>query len=264
MELVTGVRPPKFKNPRIQIIYSVPKAGKTTILGALEDNFIIELEPGGADYISARVQEVYKASEFNQVLDAILKSPDKVSTYLTIDTITKLDEWSEIVGTYNYMGKPQGKKFNRVGEVETGAIIYHTDPKFDTVHSLGQGFGYKYSREAMTDWYDKFLEIIAAGKVDYIILVAHVKDKLVESRNGDSVETIDVNLTGKVKSIYASRVDAIGHFYRENTKGYISYNNEFKIVCGGRCSHLDGSIQVSEKQPDGSIKVDWSKIYTKE
>ena len=45
------------------------------------------------------------------------------------------------------MGKPQGKAFNRVGEAATGAMIYHTDPKFDTVHSLGQGYGYKYSRE---------------------------------------------------------------------------------------------------------------------
>lgn len=263
MELVTGVRPPKFTNPRMHLLYAVPKAGKTTILGELEDNFIIELEPGGADYISARVQEVYKASEFNQVLDAILKSPEKVATYLTIDTITKLDEWSEIVGTYNYMGKPQGKTFNRVGEVAAGAMIYHTDNKFDTVHSLGQGYGYRYSRDAMTDWYDKLLEIIAAGKVDYIILVAHVKDKLVESKNGDSVETIDINLTGKVKSIFASRVDAIGHFYREGGKGFVSYNNEYKVVCGGRCPHLDGSIQVSEKQQDGSVKVDWSKIYIK-
>ena len=45
----------------MSIIYSVPKAGKTSILAQLEDNFILELEPGGADYISARVQEIYKA-----------------------------------------------------------------------------------------------------------------------------------------------------------------------------------------------------------
>ena len=71
-------------------------------------------------------------------------------------------------------------------------------------------------------------QIIASGNVGYIILLAHVKDKLIESKNGDSVESIDINLTGKVKSIYASRVDAIGHFYREKNKGFISYNNEYK------------------------------------
>jgi len=170
-------------------------------------------------------------------------------------------EWSEIVGTYNYMNQSQGKKFNRVGEIETGKMIMHTDPKFETVHSIGQGYGYRYSREAMTNWYDKLLEILISEKVKYIILLSHVKDKLVESKNGDSVETIDINLTGKVKSIFASRVDAIGHFYRKDGKGYISYDNEYKVICGGRCAHLDGNILISEKQPDRSVKTYWENIY---
>lgn len=261
MELITEVRKPINKNPRMQIIYSVPKAGKTTIISKLPNHLILELEPGGANYIEGRVQEINKVSEFNEVLKLIKESPIKVCDYLIIDTITRLDEWSEIVGTYNYMKKPQGKKFNRVGEVDTGAIIYHNDTRFETVHSLGQGFGYQHSRQVMVDWYDTFLELITLGKVQYVVLLAHVKDKLVESRNGDSVETIDINLTGKVKSIYASKVDAIGHFYREDGKGYISYNNEYKVVCGGRCPHLDGSIVVSEKTADKEVIVDWSKIY---
>jgi len=259
--LVSEIRKPKSINPNIQIIYSVPKAGKTTVISQLENHLILELEPGGANYISGRVQEIYKPSEFNEALDAILKSPEKVCDYLIVDTITKLDEWSEVVGTYNYMNQSQGKKFNRVGNVETGKMIMHTDPKFETVHSIGQGYGYKHSREAMTNWYDKLLEILSAGKVKYVILLAHVKDKLVESKNGDSVETIDINLTGKVKSIFASRVDAIGHFYRQEGKGYISYDNEYKVVCGGRCPHLDGNILISEKQEDKSIKTYWSNIY---
>ena len=82
--------------------------------------------------------------------------------------------------------------------------------------------------------------------------------------NGLEVRIKSLTITKlKVKSIFASRVDAIGHFYREGGKGFISYNNEYKVVCGGRCPHLDGSIQVSEKQQDGSVKVDWSKIYIK-
>ena len=263
MELVQGIRKPVAINPNMQIIYSVPKAGKTTIVSHLEDHLILELEPGGANYVEGRVQEISKASEFNEVLKLIANSPTKVCEYLVVDTITRLDEWSEIVGTYNYMQKPQGKKFNRVGETADGKMIYHTDVRFETVHSLGQGFGYAHSRAVMNDWYDALLNLVVIGKVGYVILLAHVKDKLVESKNGDSVETIDINLTGKVKSIYASKVDAVGHFYREGTKGYISYDNEYKVVSGGRCVHLDGSIQVSEKMPDKSIKVDWSNIYLK-
>lgn len=89
--LVSEVRKPKSINPNIQIIYSVPKAGKTTIISQLSNHLILELEPGGANYISGRIQEIYKPSEFNEALDAILKSPDKVCDHLIIDTITKLD-----------------------------------------------------------------------------------------------------------------------------------------------------------------------------
>jgi len=172
-------------------------------------------------------------------------------------------EWSEIVGTYNYMKQSQGKKFNREGGSENGPVITRSDPRFETVHSIGQGYGYKHSRDAMTTWYDRLLELISKGKVTYIILLAHVKDKLVESKNGDSVETIDINLTGKVKSIFASRIDAIGHFYRKEGKGFISYDNEYKVACGGRCTHLEGSILISEKQEDKSIKTYWENIYIK-
>lgn len=82
--------------------------------------------------------------------------------------------------------------------------------------------------------------------------------------NGLEVRIKSLTITKlKVKSIFASRVDAIGHFYREEGKGYISYNNEYKVVCGGRCPHLDGSMLISEKQSDKSIKTYWENIYLK-
>lgn len=263
MELVGEVRKPKGKNPNVHLIYSMPKGGKTTLVSQLPNHLILELEPGGADYVEARVQEINKPSEFDAVLAAIAESPEKVCDYLIVDTVTRLDEWSEIVGTYNYMKKPQGKKFNRESDAAEAKKILHTDVRFETVHSLGQGYGYQYSRAVMIDWYDKLLELIANKKVTYIILLAHVKDKLIESRNGDSVEAIDVNLTGKVKSIYAARVDAIGHLYREGNKAFLSYDNEYKVVCGGRCPHLDGNILISEKLPDRTIKTFWENIYLK-
>jgi hypothetical protein len=263
MELVTEKREPKYINPRIQLIYSTPKAGKSTLVSKLEDHLILELEPGGGDFISGRIQDIKTPVDFNNIISKIKNSNEKVCEYLIIDTVTKLDEWSEIVGTYNYMKKPQGKKFNREGEEPNGIMITHNDKRFETVHELGQGYGYQYSRGVMTEWYDDFLDIIDSEKVSYIILLAHVKDKSVETRSGDVVDQIDINLTGKVKSIYASRVDALGHFYRENKQGFINYNNEYKVLCGGRCPHLNGSILVSEKQPDNSVKTFWENIYLK-
>lgn len=263
MELVEKVREPKSLNPQIQIIYSVPKAGKTTLVSALEDHLILELEQGGADYIKGRVQEISKPSEFNQILDLIKNSNKPVCTYLVIDTITKLDEWSEIVGTYNYMSKPQGKKFNREGDDPNGKKILHTDLRFETVHEIPQGYGYQHSRTVMIDWYDRMVELITLGKVKHIILLAHVKDKMIETRNGNTVEHIELNLTGKVKSIFSSRVDAIGHLKRVENKCFITYGGDEKVVSGGRCAHLIDEILVSEKLPDNTLNVYWDKVYLK-
>jgi len=263
MELVTTIRTPKNTSPRMQILYSVPKAAKTTLASLLEDHLILELEPGGADYVTGRIQEILKPSEFNEVLTAIKNSKDKVCEFLVVDTCTKLDEWSEIVGTYNYMKKPQGKKFNRENEDPNGKVILHTDSKFETVHEIPQGYGYQHSRMVMVDWYEKLLELIALEKVSYILLLAHVKDKMIETKNGDTVEHIEINLTGKVKSIYSSRVDAVGHLKRIDDKCYINYSNNEKIVSGGRCAHLNGEILISEKLEDGTIKAYWDKIYLK-
>ncbi len=260
MELVKKARKPKHTNPLIQIIYSVPKAGKTTIVSGLEDHLIAELEPGGANYITARVQDINKINDFNEFLKLIKKSEDKVATYLIIDTVTKLDEWSELAGTYNYMVKPQGKKFNRDFSNGKATVITHLDKRFETVHEIPNGYGFRHSREVMMNWYDSLTELIALGKINYVILLAHVKDKFIESKNGDTVEHIEINLTGKVKSIFSSRVDAIGHLKREDDKCYITYGGDDKIVSGGRCPHLTGQILISEKV-DGKIKTYWDKIY---
>jgi len=261
MELVTEITKPKFINPRTLLIYSKPKCGKTAISSGLKNHLILELEVGGAGYIEGRIQEINKASEFIEVLTTIRNSPEQVCEYLIVDTVTKMDEWSEIVGTYYYMDKAQGQKFNRDAR---GNKLTHVDKRFESVHEIGNGFGYQHSRNVMLEWYDMLNDLISTKKVKYLILLAHIKDKLIESKSGDTVEAIDINLTGKVKSIYASRVDAIGYFYRKEKDGFLSFDNDYKVISGGRCSHLNGEIKISEKQEDGSIKTFWEKIYKQE
>jgi hypothetical protein len=243
-------------NPGVMLIYSSPKAGKTSICAQLPNSLLIECEPGGADYVDANVVNVSGPKEFNSLLDKIKDSKNKYQ-YIIIDTVTKLDEWAEIVGTYNYMNKTQGQKWNREGGLATGTKILHTDPRFETVHELGQGFGYQHSRSVMADWYDR-ISTLAPN----IILLAHIKDKLIETKKGEIVEAMDINLTGKVKTIYASRADAIGYFYREEGTGILSFDNEFKVLSGGRCQHLNSQIVISEKK-DNKLVTYWDKIYIK-
>lgn len=261
MILPTEIRQVKAVNPHVLLLYSLPKVGKTTILGGLDDTLIIETEPHGADYIAGKIAEVSRPKEFNDLLTAIEENNKKIGGYtyqrIAVDTITKLDEWSEITGTFRYMNKPQGKKFNLKDERNPNSGYYsYLDNEFATVHELGQGFGYRYSREEMVGWYDRLTNLAPE-----IILIAHIKDKMIESKSGDTVETRDINLTGKVKSIFASRVDGIGYMYRKDNLGILSFNPKDNLVCGGRCKHLQGDIIISEKLENGDIKTYWDRIY---
>ncbi len=257
MSLPTTRRKPIAVNPGTLLIYAPPKTGKTTIVAQLENSLLMELEPRGADYVEGCVLDISKPSEFDKAMTDI-ETAGKPYKYIIVDTLTKLDEWSEIVGTYNYMQKAQGKTFNREGKLSTGNMILHTDSRFETVHELPNGAGYQHSRQQMIEWFDR-----ASKLAEYVIFIAHIKDKMVETKNGDAVETSDINLTGKVKSILSSKVDAIAYLDRKDKQCFLNFDNEYKVVSGGRCSHLQGKILISEKQEGGSIKTFWDKIYLK-
>jgi hypothetical protein len=244
------------KTPKSLLIYSMPKTGKTTIVAQLENSLILECEPGGADFVEGNILDIKNPIELSEAIKAI-KDANYPYDYLIVDTLTKLDEWSEIVGTYNYMEKPQGQRLNREGEVKGAKMITHADPRFTTVHELPNGNGYQYSRNQMIDWYEKL-----AMSAPHVIFLAHVKDKYLENaRTGEVVESIEINLTGKVKSILASRVDAVGFLYRKENKAILNFKNENNIICGGRCPHLDDEIVISEKMEDGTIKTHWNEIF---
>jgi len=261
MELPTKVRKAELVSPASILIYAPPKIGKTTIVSQLPNNLILELEPNGAKFVDAMVLELDKPSKFNEALTSIEAANKEkggfVYDYITVDTITVLDEWAEITGTYRYMKKPQGQKFNRVDEKKGGKLIYHNEGSFESVHELPNGFGYKHSRDEMVDWFYRLLKL-----APHIILIAHVKDKMVESKKtGDTVEVKDINLTGKVKSIFCSKVDSVALLEKSEGKGYLNFANENNKVAGGRCLHLDGRLLISEKLEDKSIKTFWENIY---
>jgi hypothetical protein len=150
------------------------------------------------------------------------------------------------------MQKPQGRKFN----VVDGKRLNHKDPAFDTVHSIGDGYGYRYSREEMVTWYNA---AINTGKI--VILLAHIRDKFIESKSGDIVEAIDLNLTGKVKSIYSSRVDAIAHMKRIGNKATLEFESLGSVIAGSRYSYLKGSIVISESNDNGELTTYWERIF---
>lgn len=240
-------------NPHVMLLYSAIKIGKTTIAAQIENSLLVELEPRGADYVEANVVQANNPMEFEAILKQIIAEGCPYETVI-IDSTTIMDDWSEIIGTLDYMEKVQGKKFNRLSD---GTVLKPNDKRFETVHSFREG--YAHSRQRMNDWFNLISRVAPR-----VILLAHLKDKYVESRTGDTVEATDINLTGKVKLNYCIRADAVGHMYRKGDQAFIKFDNEFNTICGGRCNHLNGDILISEKMADNTIKTYWENIYIKE
>lgn len=240
-------------NPHTILLYGKPKVGKTSITAQLPNSLLVELEAGGADFVDANVIQANNPNEFEAICNQIIADGCPYD-YVIFDSSTRLDEWSEIVGTFNYMDKNQGKNFNRDLK---GQKLHPKDPKFETVHSFREG--YMHSRQQMNDWFN-----LMSKCAKHVVILAHIKDKFVESKAGDTVEASDINLTGKVKSNYCIRVDSVGHLHREGDKAFINFNTEFSSICGGRAKHLKGDILISERQEDDSIKTYWENIYIKE
>lgn len=241
---------PKRTEPGSLIVYSAPKVGKSALAALFPNSVTVEHEVGGADALRIRMVEVFNPNNVLPFLEQAA-TDDSFDT-LIVDTVTKWDEWSELVGTYDFMKKPQGKKFNVVNDKK----VNHKHESWDTVHSIGEGYGYRYSREVMLRWYKA---AIATGK--RVIFLAHIKDKFIESKSGDVVEAIDLNLTGKVKSIYSANVDAIAHLKRSGNKSHLSFQNLGDTVSGCRYPYLQGSILIGESDEQGVLTAYWENIF---
>lgn len=237
--------------PSSLIFFGLPKCGKTTELTKLPNCLLIDVERG-SDFVDGfKVQppkDVKPVALFNWVKSVAKKIKDDGRPYdfVGIDTTSFLDEQSEWVGTYNYMQTPQGKNFNRTKD---GIMLTPDNPAYESVHSIGEGYGYRYSRAAMTDILDTCKDL---GKI-CTIFVCHVKDKFVVSKQSNTeVRSIDLSLTGKVKDIYARDIDAIGYIWNKGGIAHISFKGNEEKIGGMRGNkHLQGY--------EGPL--DWSKIF---
>lgn len=248
------------------VIISVPKMGKGSILGDFtkENNALVwDLEKSGYEYISARKISIYPTNEttfleaFHNYISSrnlLMKNKGKYK-YLIIDVITELDALSEIGGTYAYQNSIIGKKFNLkedgIGRYEYG------DPQWKSVLSLPDGAGYQHTRKWFLDQIEMCRQISP-----YRIYAAHVSDKLIKDNGKEEVAGSEISLTGKLKSIFASKVTSLAKLSADGDKRFLNFDvmND-SIIAGSRNPKLQGKILISEKQKDGSIKTFWDSIY---
>jgi len=224
-------------NPKRLIIYSKPKTGKTTAFAGLENNLLIDLE-NGADYVEALKVKITSLQELLEAGKAI-KEAGKPYKYVTIDTVTALEDMVMPLAIKLYRATSMGKNYDG-----------------DNVLSLPNGAGYLYLRQAFFQVLD-FIDTLAP----HIILSGHIKDKQVDDK-GEMVLAANIDLTGKIKSLICANADAIGYMYRKGNKTILSFKTSEEVTCGARPEHLrNEEIVVTEMNEKGELEFHWDKVF---
>ena len=223
-------------NPKRIVIYSKPKTGKTTAYAGLDNNLILDLE-NGADYVDALK---VKISNLQELLDAgkAIKEAGKPYDYVTIDTVTALEEMIMPLAIKLYRETSMGKNFDGT-----------------TVANLPNGAGYLYIRQAFFQVLD-FIDTLAPT----IILSGHIKDKQVDDK-GELVMSANIDLTGKIKSMICANADAIGYMFRKGNKTILSFKTNDEVTCGARPEHLRNEEIVITEMIDGVLHTTWDKVF---
>ena len=223
-------------NPKRLIVYSKPKTGKTTAFAGLDDNLIIDLE-SGADYVEALKVKANNLQELKEVGKAI-KEANYPYKYITIDTVTALEDMVMPLAISLYQKTPMGKNYSG-----------------DSILTLPNGAGYLYIRQAFFQVLD-FIDTLAP----HIILSGHIKDKQVDDK-GEMVLSANIDLTGKIKSLICANADAIGYMYRKGNETIISFKTNEEVTCGARPEHLRNEEIVVSEMKNGEIITHWDKVY---
>lgn len=254
-------------NPKLLILMGKPKSGKSTVVAAIEDNLIIDLEDG---YRSLSVMKVQarSANDLFEIRDAIVKKGKELKKapyrFITIDNATRLEEMAVVYANELYKATPMGAGWGMLKDARglpvkdptTGKFV--PDPKAD-VRQLPNGAGYLYMRQAVRKLIDIFKPLCES-----LILVCHIKDKQIK-KNGEELSEMAVDLAGKTGDIVCGEADAVGYIYREGNKTYISFEGGDNTIREARPLHLRGKkILVAESDADNNVKVDMSRIFVSE
>jgi hypothetical protein len=238
-------------NPKTIVLFSQPKTGKTTIVSALDDCLLIDLEEG-SEFVDALKIDVIKEARaqdklpivilkelINTIKDANKANGNYVYKYIALDTVTALEDIVLPLANKMYRDTNMGRNWDG-----------------SDVTTLPNGAGYRYTRTALSMVLNELEEIC-----DTLIILGHTKDKDIETK-GELITERSLDLTGKSSSILCAAVDTIGYVYREDNETIIDFKPSQNFIIGSRSKHLkDKKLVVAVSDEIGNIKIDWSQVF---
>lgn len=235
----------KVENPRLLILFGKPKAGKTTIAAALENNLIIDLE-GGSEFLNALAVQARTIVDLGEIAQAIRAKNKEAGhnfyKHITIDNVTRLEEICLSYAVTLYKQNPQGKNY-------TGTDI----------RTLPNGGGYFYLRQAIRKVIDMFKDLC-----DEFILLGHTKETMI-NKEGEELSQMELDLVGKLGSIVCGESDAVGYVYRKKNETHISFEGGTNTTVEARAPHLRGKdIVIADSDDNNNITTYWDKVYLPE
>jgi hypothetical protein len=193
----------------------------------------------GTTYVDALKVQINSLKELKECIKAI-KDAGKPYKYITIDTITAVEEMAKPLALQMWQNSP----------------LYTTKYEVKDITQVPQGAGYSFWRQAI----EAIIDLIASA-TDNIILCGHVKDAALAENVTGSIKQLD--LTGKVSRILSARSDAIGFVHRdEDSNLCINFGQSGEVLTGARPKHLaNNDVIVAERQEDGTFVSHWERIY---
>lgn len=194
----------------------------------------------GSTYVDALKIKINSLKELKETVKAI-KEAGKPYKYITIDTITAVEEMAKPLAITLYQNSPM------------------FSPKYADVKDVTQlpnGSGWSFLRQGV-----EMLVDLVASATDNLIICGHVKDTALSEGVEGSVK--DLDLGGKLKRILSAKSDAIGFVHRdEDSNLCIQFGTNGEVLTGARPSHLaNKDIVVAERNEDGTFTPHWERIY---
>ena len=232
------------QDPRNLIIFSNPKAGKSSSIAQLPDTLILDLEDGYKYLNNCYVQPIETVTDLYNTAKA-LKTEQHNFKFVAIDTVTKLEDIALPLAKKLYQDTTMGQNWNG-----------------DSVLKLPNGAGHLYLREAM----QKIISWFELPGIN-LILVGHVKDKSI-TEGGTELTVKNLDLAGKISTILSAKSDAIAYLYRDTETGDLmaNFGDMNSVLTGARMPHLAGrTIQLAERKMNDNgewqIITHWDRIF---